>query len=211
MGQRKRPGPSCRAWRRPALRLRSQAGQSDLFHDGVRAEWIEHLHFASSHVIDVARHQHKPVDARGRGQRPVAHVLALRSKQARPLGHHRPVDRYDTRSVGGLERIQLRELGRGKFRIAPPSSLPPSPLLEKGHDADAHIACRNAGMPSQNMGVPSGPEFAQHILVKQVNRHGMGRGAIVSSSLSMSHTPDSAMSLSIRLKLRGGRGRPGFG
>src|SRR3954451_18859554 len=117
--------------------MKSQAGPSDLCHDGVRAEWIEHLHIASSHVIDVARHQHKPVDTPGCGQCPVAHVLVLRAKQTRPLGAQRPGNRYYTRSLGGLAPTELRERGRGKFRIAPLSSLPPSPLLEEGHNADA--------------------------------------------------------------------------
>lgn len=129
----------------------------------------------------------------------------LRSEEPRPFRHNLLVDRHRAVAEGRLEFIQGRKrLGRA-VGIGAPTALPAATFLKEGHDADPQSGVIDRRAPGPDVDVPAGCELAQDVLVEEIDRHGISCGVIASSgSLSTSHTPASARSPIMRLKLRAG-------
>lgn len=179
--------------------------------DRLLFKWIQHLDITASYVGDVAGDKDEAMHARGCGKRPIPLVLVFFAEKPGPLGHDWSINGDEPAAIRSFQRVERGESCRGKCRVVLFSALPSPPLLEKRHDADPQIGIRHGSVPGTNKTIAFGVHLPQHILVQQINRHGIRCGVIGSSPFSTSQTPDSAMSLSILLKLRAGNGRPGFG
>jgi hypothetical protein len=100
----------------------------------------------------------------------------------------------------------MANTSKSRIWIAFPLSVPSSAFFKEGHVFDPQVGLRDRDVPSWNLTVPFGVQFPKNILARKMDRYDVRCGLDGSSSLWKSHTADSAIWLSIRLKLRVGSG-----
>lgn len=76
-------------------------------------------------------------------------------------------------------------------------------LFEQRRGAQAQVCIVNGCEPAVNIRVAPCSYFSQDILIEKIQRHGIARGADSSGLSSPSKAPRSAISASVRFKLRG--------
>src|SRR5438128_5235373 len=166
-------------------------------------EGVKDADTTSGKVPHIPRDENKPMNPRRSRKRQIPPVFVLARKQTGPLRHHRRINRDDAIRKRLLQRIDRGEKDCGALRIAALESLRAATLFEQRGGAQAQVGIVDGCEPAANILVAAGSCLSKDILIEKVQRHGIARGSDSSGLSSPSKTPRSAISDSVRFRLRG--------